>query len=252
MDGALAVILAAGQGTRMKSDLPKVLFPALGRTLIEYVSDALASVGVKRQVVVVGYRSDLVKETLKDRAGLDFAEQTERLGTGHAVMVCRDQLEAHDGAVVVLAGDSPMIQTSTIKSLLDEFQQNRPACILGTLHAEDPTGLGRIVRNEDGQFVGIVEHKDATPEQRAITEVNMSTYVFDCRKLILALDQLRNDNHQREYYLTDCPGILNAAGEDVRALPVLKPCESYSVNNVEELETVEAEMLKMGYIDART
>jgi UDP-N-acetylglucosamine diphosphorylase/glucosamine-1-phosphate N-acetyltransferase len=252
MDGPLAVVLAAGKGTRMKSDLPKVVFPALGRPMIHYVVDALRGSRVEKQLIVVGYRGELVRQALRDRAGLEFVEQNEQRGTGHAVKVCLPRLDGHDGAVVILTGDSPLIQTATLERLLAEFDRDRPACILGTLHADDAEGLGRIVRDDEGRFVGIVEHKDASQQQRRITEVNMSTYVFDARKLAESLRELRNDNAQGEYYLTDCPGILRRAGEDVRALPVLQPCEGLSVNNVEELKVVESEMLKMGYADART
>ena len=137
-------------------------------------------------VVVVGYEAEKVEMELAGEQNLQFAYQTEQLGTGHAVMMCREQIKDHDGPVVVVAGDSPMMQASSIKSLLDEFAEATPACLLGTLIHADPTGLGRIVRNADGQFVGIVEEKDADEEQRSISEVNMSTYVFDCQKRMSA------------------------------------------------------------------
>jgi bifunctional UDP-N-acetylglucosamine pyrophosphorylase/glucosamine-1-phosphate N-acetyltransferase/UDP-N-acetylglucosamine pyrophosphorylase len=131
--------------------------------------------------------------------------------------------------------------------LLAEFQRGRPAGILGTLHKENPDGLGRIVRDAAGNFQAVVEQKDATEEQRRITEVNMSTYVFDCCELLHALQQINNRNRQGEYYVTDCPGVLQREGKDVRALPVLQPCEALSVNTVDELQVVEATMRKMGY-----
>jgi bifunctional UDP-N-acetylglucosamine pyrophosphorylase/glucosamine-1-phosphate N-acetyltransferase/UDP-N-acetylglucosamine pyrophosphorylase len=178
---------------------------------------------------------------------VEFVEQTERLGTGHAVKMCLPAMAEHQGSVVVLAGDSPLVQVSSLESLFNEFDRNRPACLLGTLHKENPAGLGRIVRSNDGRFEGIVEEKDATPLQREITEVNMSTYVFEAGELRHALQQLRNENRQKEYYLTDCPGILLREGKDVRALPVLKACESFSINTPDELQIVEAEMQKLGY-----
>lgn len=224
----------------MKSDLPKVLVPVLGRPMIEYVLDALAAAGVTRVVVVVGYRGDLVRETLANRPGVEFVEQTERLGTGHAVKSALPQLERHDGPVVILAGDSPMVQTSSLRKLLDYFAREQPACLLGTLHKDNPTGLGRIVRDVDGAFACIVEEKDATDEQRKITEVNMSTYVFAGRELVPALHALKNDNRQREYYLTDCPAILKQQGKKIEALPVLEAREALSINTPEELGVVEA------------
>jgi bifunctional UDP-N-acetylglucosamine pyrophosphorylase/glucosamine-1-phosphate N-acetyltransferase/UDP-N-acetylglucosamine pyrophosphorylase len=242
----LAVVLAAGKGTRMKSELPKVLFPVLGRPLIHFVLDALDGAGIDRTAVVVGYRGQDVRQALVERPDLVFVEQTELLGTGHAVMACRREIEKHDGSVLIVTGDSPLTQTSSLRRLLDEFRAVHPACVLGTLMKEDPKGLGRIVRDGDGQFLGIVEEKDATPEQLRIREVNMSTYVFDARELLHALGRLDNDNRQREYYITDCPGILRREDKDVRALPVLQPCEALSVNSILELGLVEAEMRKMG------
>jgi bifunctional UDP-N-acetylglucosamine pyrophosphorylase/glucosamine-1-phosphate N-acetyltransferase len=242
MDAPIAIVMAAGKGTRMKSDLPKVLCQANGRPLVRYVLDSLSEAGVAGMVVVVGYKSDLVEAELSGEDSIRFAYQTEQLGTGHAVMMCKELIDQHDGPIVVVAGDSPMMQASSIRKLLDEFEQSKPGCVLGTLIHDDPTGLGRIVRDEEGRFVGIVEHKDATPEQLEIAEVNMSTYVFDCQKMLWALDNLTDDNTQKEYYITDVPGILLANNEEVRALPVLNPIEALSVNTVEHLAEVERAM----------
>ncbi len=244
MSDATAVVLAAGKGTRMESDLPKVLAEVCGRPLIDYVLDALDAAGVARKVVVVGYEAQLVRKAIQDRPGVEFALQEQQLGTGHAVQMCRPALERHEGPVLVLAGDSPLIQASSLRELLDLFRELQPACLLGTLHKEDPTGLGRIVR-ENGRFVGIVEEKDATDAQRRITEVNMSTYVFRGPDLLEALNHLRNENRQGEFYITDCPGWLREQGRPVDARPVLKPCESLSVNTVAELKIVEEEMKRM-------
>lgn len=235
-----AIVMAAGKGTRMKSELPKVLIEVCGRPMIDYVLDALETSGVDRTVVVVGYRADLVRQTLAGRQRVAFVEQTEQRGTGHAVMVCREALAKFDGPVLIVAGDSPMLRGESVRAVFDEFDRSRPACLLGTTHKPDPSGLGRIVRGSDGAFLGIVEDKDATPEQRRITEVNLSCYVFNARDLWFALDHIRDDNLQGEFYLTDCPGVLKAAGKDVRALPVLQPSEALSINTREELAQVEA------------
>lgn len=245
MSNHLAIVLAAGKGTRMASDLPKVLVPVCGRPMIDYVVDALRAGGVDQILIVVGYRADLVREHFSDEPDVQFALQQEQLGTGHAVMMCREQLEDHDGAVLVVTGDSPMCQSSSIAALLEAYDRDRPACIVGTTHTESPAGLGRIVRDSSGNFLGIVEEKDASPEQLLITEVNMSTYVFDAQKLLQALDRLTTDNAQAEYYITDCPGILKADGEQVWALGVLQPCEALGVNTMDQLAVVEAEMLRM-------
>jgi len=242
MSSPIAVVLAAGMGTRMKSDLPKVLCPVLGRPMIEYVLDALEAAGVSRIIAVVGYRAEDVQATLAPRKNVEFVLQSERLGTGHAVKMARERLVGHSGPVVVVAGDSPLLQSSSLSKLLSHYEQHQPACLLGTLHKSDPAGLGRIVRDAAGEFAGIVEEKDATDEQRQITEVNMSTYVFRGPELLHALDLLKNDNRQREYYLTDAPGILKAEGKLVQALPVLQPCEALSINTPDELASVEKEL----------
>ena len=245
MNRKLAIVLAAGKGTRMKSELPKVLVEVCGRPMINYVLDALAASGVDEIVVVVGYRADDVRRALASRRGLRFVEQKEQLGTGHAVMACREELAPHEGPVLIVAGDSPLMQTDSLVRLLAEFDRQRPACLLGTTHKPNPQGLGRIVRDGVGNFLAIVEERDASEEQRKITEVNMSCYVFNCRDLLFALDQLRPANAQAEYYLTDCPGALKTAGRTVEARAVLKPIEALSINTREELAAVE-EVLRQG------
>jgi bifunctional UDP-N-acetylglucosamine pyrophosphorylase/glucosamine-1-phosphate N-acetyltransferase/UDP-N-acetylglucosamine pyrophosphorylase len=239
MNPPVAVVMAAGKGTRMKSELPKVLIEVCGRPMIFYALEALRRAGVQRLLVVVGYGADLVRQTLKDEAGVTFCEQREQLGTGHAVMMCRQELAGHDGPVLVVAGDSPLMQSDSIAALLKEFHQSRPACILGTGYRDNPAGLGRIVRDANRKFLGIVEEKDATPQQREIREVNLSCYVFDAKELLWSLSRLENRNAQGEYYITDCPGILLEAGKEVRALDVLKPCEALSINTRDDLAAVE-------------
>jgi UDP-N-acetylglucosamine diphosphorylase/glucosamine-1-phosphate N-acetyltransferase len=244
----MAVVLAAGKGTRMKSELPKVLCEACGRPLVTWVLDALRQAGVGRIVVVVGYRAELVREALSAYTDLVFVEQKEQLGTGHAVMVCEDALRGYSGPVLVVAGDSPMLQAASIRRLVEEFQAGESACLLGTLIHDHPAGLGRIVRDAAGKFTGIVEDKDCTDEQRAIREVNMSTYLFDCQELFDALSRVDRNNRQGEYYLTDVPAILLTRGRTVDALPVLDPCEALSVNTVEHLQLVEGEMRRRGMV----
>lgn len=238
----MAVVLAAGKGTRMKSELPKVLCEVCDRPLVMWVIDALRNAGVGKILVVIGYRGDLVRDSLRDYADIEFVEQTEQLGTGHAVMVCREQLSGFQGPVLVVAGDSPMLQADSIREIIREFKTGDTACLLGTLIHDNPAGLGRIVRDPLGKFTAIVEDKDCTDQQREIREVNMSTYLFDNQRMLVALQSLDRGNRQGEYYLTDVPGILLRKGLDVRALPVLRPCEALSVNTVEQLAIVEAEM----------
>ncbi|MCH7751533.1 MAG: NTP transferase domain-containing protein [Planctomycetes bacterium] len=244
-DPALAIVLAAGQGTRMKSQLPKVLLPVGGRPMVRYVLDALNSAGIQRTVVVVGYGAELVRAELDGQANVSFAVQRDQLGTGHAVMMCREQLAAQRGPVLIVAGDSPMLQASSVRKLLDAFHEGQYACLLGTVEREDPTGYGRIVRDGEGNFIGIVEEKDATDAQRAIREINVSIYVFDPAELLAALEKLTDQNAQGEYYITDCPAILMSAGKQVEALKVLEPCESLGINSMEELATVEKTLQRL-------
>jgi bifunctional N-acetylglucosamine-1-phosphate-uridyltransferase/glucosamine-1-phosphate-acetyltransferase GlmU-like protein len=163
------------------------------------------------------------------------------------VMQCRGQLAQQSGPVIVVAGDSPLLQPASLQKLLTRFETDQAALLLGTLIKDDPTGLGRIVRDDDGNFIGIVEHKDASEAQRLIREVNMSTYLFRGPDLRDALAQLDNRNAQGEYYLTDCAAILHRAGRRVEALPVLEPCEALSINNPAELQLVDATMRQLGY-----
>lgn len=239
MHRRLAIVLAAGKGTRMKSELPKVLVQVCGRPMIDYVLDALLASGIDEVIVVVGYRADDVRRALAGRERLRFVEQKEQLGTGHAVMVCRDALADHQGPVLIVAGDSPLTQADSLVRLLAEFDRQQPACLLGTAQKPNPHGLGRIIRDGEGNFVGIVEERDASDAQKQINEVNMSCYVFNCPDLLFSLDQLRPTNAQAEYYLTDCPGALKAAGRKVEARAVLKPIEALSINTPEELAAVE-------------
>jgi bifunctional UDP-N-acetylglucosamine pyrophosphorylase/glucosamine-1-phosphate N-acetyltransferase len=165
------------------------------------------------------------------------------------VMVCREQLAGvgggagANGPVLIVTGDSPLVRPETIRVLLGQFAKTAPACLMGTARKENPQGLGRIVRDGAGRFEAIVEERDATPEQRKITEVNMSCYVFNAADLLWSLDRLKADNAQREYYLTDCPGLLRREGRAVEAAPLLSPIETLSINTPDELREVEAAWL---------
>jgi bifunctional UDP-N-acetylglucosamine pyrophosphorylase/glucosamine-1-phosphate N-acetyltransferase/UDP-N-acetylglucosamine pyrophosphorylase len=238
----MAIVMAAGKGTRMKSDLPKVLVPVCQRPMIDYVLDTLEQLDVGSVLVVVGYRADLLRQALGRRRRVAFVEQTQQLGTGHAVMMCREHLAGYDGPVIVLAGDSPMMRRNSLAALLAEYERSRPACIVGTANKDHPHGLGRIIRDAQGEFRAIVEEKDCTAAQRAITEVNLSCYLFHSADLLFALEHIQAENAQREYYLTDCPGTLLEHARRVLALRVLKPVEALSINTVEELAVVEEAM----------
>lgn len=236
---AAAVILAAGKGTRMKSDLPKVAHTVCGRPMIEHVLDAARAAGVTRLIVVVGFRAEIVRDLLKDQPDVEFALQEQQSGTGHAVMMCRDALQDHAGPVLVLAGDTPLLRAESLRALLHVQQTQKAAAVIGTAITDNNTGLGRIVRSSDGDFDRIVEERDATPEQKAITEINTGCYAFDGPALLDALDKIRPENDQREYYLTDCPAILRSEGRTVVASPTFTIEEAMGVNTVEQLADVE-------------
>ena len=240
----LAIVLAAGKGTRMNSDLPKVLHEAAGKTLLAWVLDALNDAGCQEQIVVVGYGGEKVRAHVGARVGVQFAVQQKQLGTGDAVRAAASSIEskidtgARSRPVVIVCGDSPLLRPSSIRRLLDAFQSTGAACLLGTAITEDPSGLGRIVRDADKKFVCITEEKDATESERLIQEVNMSTYVFAADQLLKALEQINTDNAAGEYYLTDCPKVLLDAGELVDAVACLDPSESLSVNTPQQLHAV--------------
>jgi len=234
----VAVILAAGKSTRMKSALPKVLHEVCGRPMIEYVLDAAREAGVSRQVVIVGHGAEKVKEALAAHRDVEFALQAEQKGTGHAVMMCRDNLTDHNGPVLVLTGDAPLMRSESFRALLDEFTSQKAACVIGTAETEFNHGLGRIVRDAGGEFLKIVEQKDATPAELAIREINVGCYVFDCRSLFDALDQIQPNNQQKEYYLTDCAAILKTSGKRVAASRKLDIVEALGVNTRSELAKV--------------
>jgi len=242
MTKKVAIVMAAGKGTRMKSELPKVLCEVCGRPMIEYVLDVLESAGIDRILVVIGYRGNLVREMLAHRKKLEYCEQLEQKGTGHAVMMARPLIEHFDGPLLVVAGDCPMIQQESIETMFAEYEREPVACVMGTAYKDNPAELGRIVRDADGQFQKIVEEKDATDSERQITEVNMSYYLFRTPDLLGVLDLLKTDNVQGEYYITDAPAVLLSQGKRVVALPVLKPIEGLGINNVEELDAVNQAM----------
>ena len=233
------IILAAGKGTRMKSDLPKVLHEVCGRPMVEYVLDTCRAAGGTRLIVVIGHRAQLVRQTVGDPGDVTYVEQTQQLGTGHAVMVCADELAKLSGEVFVLAGDGPLIRPETLRELLAVHREKKAACTLATSILPEPGKYGRIVRDEAGELVGIVEYLDATEDQRQIHEVNVSIYCFDAAALRDVLGKLTNDNAKGEYYLTDALSLLRAQGHKLAAVAAVPPEDTLSINTVEELAEVD-------------
>jgi len=238
MSAPVAIVLAAGKSTRMKSALPKVLHAVCGRPMIDYVLDAARTAGVERLVVIVGHEAEKVKSALKGSPGVEFALQAEQKGTGHAVMMCRDNLKSHDGAVLILTGDAPLMRPESFAALLEDYQKEKAACVIGTAETENNFGLGRIVRDARGEFVKIVEQKDASPEEAKIREINVGCYVFDSKRLFEALDRIQPNNVQKEYYLTDCCAILREGGHRVVASKRLDIVEALGVNTRAQLAEV--------------
>jgi len=236
---SMAIILAAGKSTRMKSETPKVLHPICGRPMIEYVLDAVRAAGVTRIVVVVGHKADEVKDALSQHSDLEFVLQAEQRGTGHAVLVCDEQLATHSGSVLVLAGDTPLLKPESLRDLLNQLDAQSAASVIGSAITADNFGLGRIVRDPDGNFRKIVEQRDATDEEQTITEINTGCYAFVSSELRSSLHEIKPDNSQAEYYLTDCPSILQSRGLNVAASPSLGIDEAKGVNTRVQLADVE-------------
>lgn len=224
-----AIILAAGKGTRMKSKLHKVLHQVCGKTMVEHVLTQLQAADIQNIVTVVGYGADTVKDALGDQ--VCYALQKQQLGTGHAVMQTEDLLGELAGQTLVVSGDTPLFTAATFNHLFQYHEQRHAAVTILTSKAPDPTGYGRIVRNEIGIVERIVEQKDASVEEQAIHEINTGVYCFDNQKLFAALKRLTNDNAQGEYYLTDVIGILKEEGEIVTAYQMEDFDESMGVND---------------------
>jgi bifunctional UDP-N-acetylglucosamine pyrophosphorylase / glucosamine-1-phosphate N-acetyltransferase len=210
-----AVILAAGQGTRMKSKLYKVLHPVCGKPMVQHVIDQVRQLGFDKIVTIVGYGAENVKALLGDQC--EYALQEEQLGTGHAVLQAAHLLKDKEGTTLVVCGDTPLITANTMEALLKHHEETGAKATVLTAHAEDPTGYGRIVRNSKGHVEKIVEHKDASDEERLIKEINTGTYCFDNQALFESLTKVSNDNAQGEYYLPDVIGILKRQGEIISA-----------------------------------
>lgn len=208
MTNTYAIVLAAGQGTRMKSDLYKVLHPVCGKPMVEHVVDHILGIGADKIVTIVGHGAEMVEETLGAKS--EYALQAEQLGTAHAVQQAEDRLGELEGITLVVCGDTPLIKSETMQALIAHHSDTKAKATILTAHADDPTGYGRIIRDEQGNVLRNVEHKDASPEERKVTEINTGTYCFDNRALFEALKKVKNDNAQGEYYLPDVIGILKA------------------------------------------
>jgi bifunctional UDP-N-acetylglucosamine pyrophosphorylase/glucosamine-1-phosphate N-acetyltransferase len=239
-----AIVLAAGEGTRMRSTRPKPLHLLCGRAMVLYVLDALADCDVSKAVVVVGHGAELVTKKLQEEAGdlvLDFVEQHVQRGTGDAVSVGLTGFDDDDdGDIVVLPGDTPLLRASTIALLVHEHRLSGAACTILSAQSDDATGYGRIVRGRDGNVVRVVEERDASDDERAITEWNTSIYCFRRSVLAPALRRITPENDQGEYYLTDVVEVLHDAGYPIVAVVTADDDEPQGVNDRVQLARAEA------------
>jgi bifunctional UDP-N-acetylglucosamine pyrophosphorylase/glucosamine-1-phosphate N-acetyltransferase len=221
----------------MGSDLPKVLHPLSGRTLVSYSIDAVREAGADNVVVVVGYRRELVEQALAEE-DVAFAVQTEQRGTGHAVLAARDHLTG-DGDVLVVYGDMPLLTSGTLRRLRDRRHETGAAAVALTITLDNPPDFGRIVRDEQGRVLRVVEVRDATVEELALREVNVGAYCFSEKHLLPALERLSSDNAQGEYYLTDVVGILVGDGLVVETLATEDLEETLGINDLLHLAFAE-------------
>ncbi len=238
MKKCMAVILAAGEGTRMKSKTPKVLHSAAGRTMLEWVMCAAREAELEKCVVVCGRGIEEIQSQFLQSVA--YAEQKERKGSGHAVMCAADELAGFSGYTLIIAGDMPLLRGETVRALVKAAQDGNYACTMLTARLERPYGYGRILRNAVGDVQAIVEEKDATDEQRLIDEVNASCYCVNTPLLLECLKEIRPQNAQGEYYLTDIVGLLNARGEKVGAYVAEDARECMGVNDRAQLAQVSA------------
>jgi UDP-N-acetylglucosamine diphosphorylase/glucosamine-1-phosphate N-acetyltransferase len=244
-DGFCTIILAAGRGTRMKSDLAKVLHPLCEVPMLSYPVEAARAAGSERIAVVIGHQAEQIRETFRNQR-LIFVEQREQLGTGHAVLQAREVFQGYDGAIVILCGDVPLIRPATVRSLYERNHSERAAVTVLTVILEEPSGYGRVVKTGGGSVLKIVEEKDATAKERQIREINTGIYCVESRFLFTSVAGLSNRNAQREYYLTDIIEIACKKGMKVDSFLAGDPLEVMGINTPEDLERAGRRMESQG------
>ncbi len=238
MSEVAAIVLAAGKSTRMMSDLPKVLHEICGRPMLAHVLNACRVAGVDRLIVVVGHGKELVMKRFAVDHDVEWVEQTEQRGTGHAVLCCQETLKGFTGTVLVIAGDMPLVRREALTELIEAREQSGDALTLATTMLDEPAGYGRIVRDSAGRLEAIVENRDCNDEQRAIREVNVSYYCFDAQRLFAALKRIEPEASKGEYYLTDTVRILRAEGHGVSATVKVAPEDALGINSRIDLALV--------------
>jgi bifunctional UDP-N-acetylglucosamine pyrophosphorylase/glucosamine-1-phosphate N-acetyltransferase len=232
-----AVVLAAGKGTRMKSEIPKVIHSICGRPMVVHVVDSLRQAGIERIIIVVGSAAEQIQEVLGN--DVEYVVQEEQLGTGHAVLQAEAILKNHDGPLLVIHGDTPLYRAGTLRNLVDLHQDSGAIGTVLTVNVDDPTGYGRIIRDSAGGFKKIVEQKDASPGEAMVKEINSGTYVFECGPMFGALSQIKPQNVQNEYYLTDVLPILRKEYGKVQIFTHEDADEALGINNRVQLAVAE-------------
>jgi len=236
--GLAAVVLAAGEGKRMRSDLAKVMHEMAGKPLLGHVLDRLVDLDIGRVVVVVGHRREAVIAYCESR-GVSWAVQEQQLGTGHAFRQAVPALGSFRGTVLVLCGDTPLLTAGTLRDLLDVHQKRGASGTVLSADLPDPSGYGRVVRDAHGDIARIVEERDATPEERALHEINTAIYAFEHPEITEVLGEIRSDNRQGEYYLTDVVSLLRDRGRRVAVLKTPDAREALGVNTADQLQEAE-------------
>ncbi|HJO21292.1 MAG TPA: sugar phosphate nucleotidyltransferase [Candidatus Marinimicrobia bacterium] len=230
-------ILAAGKGSRMESELPKVLHQLNGKSLIDYVLDTASELNPDSITLVVGFQKDRVKNHIQNN-NVNYVSQEEQLGTGHAALQLENQLENQSGHLLILYGDAPNIKSSTLSPIINEhIEENRTATLI-TATLNDPTGYGRIIRNQDGDLLKIVEEKDCTPDEKKIKEWNPGIYIFKIPQLFSELKRIKSNNASNEYYLTDVIELIKE-NSPVQAKKIDNPMEVIGINTINQLNSLE-------------
>lgn len=240
MTQVVSVILAAGKGTRMKSKMPKVLHKVCGKPMLSHVIRSAKEAGAERIIAIIGHEAEQVKNEIGE--GPEWANQIEQLGTGHAVMQVESMLQGFAGTILILCGDTPLITAESLKSLLEKHVESGNSATVLTARLENPSGYGRIIRSNDGQVEAIIEHKDASPDQLQINEINTGIYCFNGKELFAALKKIKPVNAQGEYYLTDVLSVLKEEGKNIGAVMVKNNSEVMGINNRVQLAEAEKVM----------
>ena len=233
------VILAAGKGTRMNSDLPKVLHKLQGKPLIDYVIDESERLNPKQIILVVGFKKELVIKHTESRINLKYATQIEQLGTGHAVLQTNELLKNRKGHILILYGDVPNIQASTLQPIVDDHISNNRDLTLITAEIDDPAGYGRILRDKNGNLLKIIEEKDCNDKEKKIKEWNPGIYIFKIPEVFEILNNIKTNNASKEYYLTDAIGLAQQSNMKIKAIKIANSDEVIGVNTANQLKELE-------------